>query len=287
MVSRPLGLLLLAVSSAQVARAQDAQIDTLFPYIAKHHNNPGAGNWWGMSFAVTKHGTVLAGGLLKLDVAVHAEPTVLMMKRSADGGHTWGNASILMGDPYPGNANSTEYMGGSFVYSARTDTVFFLYMNSDPGPSNSSVHVIRSHDDGRSWSSPTIASDGSGATVFGGEVVGHGIELQKGPHAGRLMLPVTLFFGNVPRSPGFDLRSWVVYSDDNGATWRSGDFMPPPHVQLEASIAELANGSVLLTARNGQLRSASNLCEAGQQCRVFARSDDGNCRTAINYLSIP
>lgn len=244
-------------------------IETLWPYMGGH-KNAGAGNWWGMSLGVTKRGTVLAGGLLKLDVAIHAEPTVLDFKRSEDGGRTFGPSSVIVGDP----TNSTEYGGGVFLYSSHSDTVFFLYLDMKSNPSKSLVYVLRSHDDGVTWSGPVVASNGT-ANASAGEVVGHGIELQNGPHAGRLIVPVTLFFGNTPSAPGFDLRVWALYSDDDGKTWESGDFMPAPHQQLESTVAELKNGSLVMTARNGQARSASDLCEHGQKCRTFARSDDG------------
>jgi len=45
----------------------------------------------------------------------------------------------------------------------------------------------------------------------------------------------------------------------------------------ESAIAELTNGSLVITARNGQNHSSSSLCldGSGEVCRVFARSDTG------------
>merc|ERR1712232_23911 len=106
----------------------------------------------------TKRGTVLAHALLKLDVPIHNEPTALLMKRSEDGGRTFGASSVLVGDP----TNSTEYGGSAFAYSSRSDTVFFLYldMSSLGNPSKSLVYVMRSRDDGVTWSAPIVASNG-------------------------------------------------------------------------------------------------------------------------------
>ena len=70
-------------------------------------------------------------------------------------------------------------------------------------------------------------------------------------------------------------RNGELESDDGGQTWTQGDFLPSPHTQLEGAMAELLNGSIVATARNGQVRSASDLCVSPQKCRAFARSDDG------------
>ena len=48
-------------------------------------------------------------------------------------------------------------------------------------------------------------------------------------------------------------------------------------------MAELTNGSLVLTVRNGQNRSASDLCAGGERCRLFARSDDGGATWARTW----
>ena len=65
---------------------------------------------------VTKHGTVLAASELKLETTQHEVPCQLYVRRSVDGGVTWGNSSVLVN-------NETNLGGGSFVYSNSTDTV--------------------------------------------------------------------------------------------------------------------------------------------------------------------
>ena len=73
---------------------------------------------------------------------------------------------------------------------------------------------------------------------------------------------------------GFKNTAGVLYSDDDGATWEAGAVMPPPFSSGEAAVAELSNGSLVITARYGQNRSHHLTC-AQEPCRVFARSDDG------------
>ena len=75
--------------------------------------------------------------------------------------------------------------------------------------------------------------------------------------------------------------SFVVYSDDHGATWAGGDEMVllPQYGGgwTECQVAELQNGSVLMTSRNFYARSS------GQGPRMFARSDDGGATWAANW----
>ena len=262
-------------------------LDTLFPYHKRSSSNinSGSGCWWGASFAVTNHKTVLAAGELKLETTAHTVPTQLEMKRSDDGGLTWGNATVFVSDP----KNGTVFGGGSFVYSSLTDTIFFLYLGPPyPGqtlPSTEEpVYVMHSKDDGHTWSSPIRAASKTGVNVTGGEILGHGIELRHGAHKGRLILASNEYVGPGPKSgPGYDLRTYSIFSDDAGLTWSRGADLPVPFTPLEATVAEISNGSVIISARNAVPRTASNLCLSGEICHTFGRSDDGGVTWAETW----
>ena len=75
--------------------------------------------------------------------------------------------------------------------------------------------------------------------------------------------------------------SFVVYSDDHGVTWSGGALMQllPQYGGgwTEDQVAELRNGSVLMTSRNFYGGSS------GQGPRLFARSDDGGATWAANW----
>ena len=64
-------------------------------------------------------------------------------------------------------------------------------------------------------------------------------------------------------------RDFILYSDDQGATWTAGQLLPQGWG--EAGLTELNNGSLLLSARlsDGYLEMEPPLM------RGFARSDDG------------
>jgi sialidase-1 len=263
----------------EVAKAASVvDISTLWPYHKRSSGNinAGSGNWWGASFAVTRHGTVLAGGELKLETTQHNVPTQLELRRSEDGGITWSHSIALVSDP----ENATVFGGGGFIYSHLSDTVFFLYLGEahkgQPEPMTElPVYVIASKDDGLTWSQPVRAAKDS-IKVTGGEILGHGLELKHGPRAGRLIIAANEQVGTGPSSgPGYDLRAYSTYSDDGGLTWQQGSDLPVPFTPIEATLAELDNGSLVISVRNALPRTAGNLCEDGEVCHTFGRSDDG------------
>jgi sialidase-1 len=79
--------------------------------------------------------------------------------------------------------------------------------------------------------------------VFGS---GEGIQLRRGAHAGRLVMP------------GGFRRRWgnrMFLSDDHGETWRVGEIAPRDlvedlNVRLENKVAELSDGTLVLNARH-------------------------------------
>ena len=134
---------------------------------------------------------------------------------------------------------------------------------------------------------------GGGDRTFGGGLAS-GIALRGGPHKGRLLAALRHDCG-CSDSPA----SFVVYSDDHGATWTGGALLPeagedfpgrpptPPNQTngarggwTECQVAELRNGSVLLTSRNLYAKSS------GLAARMFARSDDGGANWAQIWSSM-
>eukprot|EP01052_Picozoa_sp_SAG31_P026924 SAG31_NODE_2477_length_5637_cov_10.057241_9_plen_148_part_00 len=107
--------------------------------------------------------------------------------------------------------------------------------------------------------------------VTGEGGLGHGIELQRGPHRGRFVLPYAQ--ASTSRDK-YAAHALTVYSDTHGATWTAGALLPDysgeaflfTYYQVftyyithlltylfncsgEAAITELANGSVLISFR--------------------------------------
>ena len=97
---------------------------------------------------------------------------------------------------------------------------------------------------------------------------GHGIQLRRGKHAGRLVVPVWLSLG----TGGHGHRPSVtatIYSDDHGKTWQRGDIAVADTAQHvypnETVVVQLADGRVMLNSRS----------ESKRHRRLVTTSPDG------------
>lgn len=119
-------------------------------------------------------------------------------------------------------------------------------------------------------------SNSLGPHYIGGGL-NHGIELQNGPHKGRFVLALR-FDTACAKLPDY-MRAYALFSDDQGVSWTAGQLLPAGWT--EDQVAEMKNGSLLMTAR---LESRgfpqfspdpNNGTEPRDIRRGFARSDDG------------
>ena len=140
----------------------------------------------------------------------------------------------------------------------------------------------KSVDDGRTWTSVDMTEQlytypGAGLAWF----IGRGIQLQQGPHQGRLIIPGRYFtgkweevdpeehnilyyhpalgqvyddgLGEVAQVLDETAHNMVIYSDDHGRTWEWGG--NSQGFVGEACIVELSDGSVYMNNRNHDPRS--------------------------------
>lgn len=227
------------------------------------------------SLVTTTNGTLLAfaaGRMHRTDIT----PNIIYMRRSINDGRSWGQAVPLLSDVH----NRTEYSGAPVVEPA-SGNILYLFTATVFGSHvpcvGCQLWIIRSADDGITWTAPEkIRTAGGPDNATYGTPLASGVALTQGNHAGRLLVALRHDCGC------HDLRaSFVVYSDDQGVTWRGGAEM----VLLpafgggwtECQVAELLNGSVLMTSRNFYGRSS------GEGPRLFARSDDGGATWAANW----
>ncbi|MDA1056043.1 MAG: sialidase family protein, partial [Planctomycetota bacterium] len=104
--------------------------------------------------------------------------------------------------------------------------------------------IVRSADDGQTWSSPQEITDSVGHFAAG---PGVGLQMK----SGRLVVP------------GYSKEgSRVIYSDDHGKTWHAGATVANKGAN-ESQAVELADGSLLMSMRQGG------------RCRAIAVSRDG------------
>src|SRR4051794_29469195 len=141
----------------------------------------------------------------------------IVLKRSSDGGKSWGRMQLVQDEP--GDPAAKVWIGNPTPIVDRTDPmhpgrIWLVFTRS-----NERMFVTFSDDNGKSWAERRDITETAGKPAWRWYAAGpvHGIQLERGPHAGRLVAPCD------HRMRGAD--SWgahLIYSDDHGATWKLG-----------------------------------------------------------------
>lgn len=195
----------------------------------------------------------------------------LVLRRSHDGGRSWGALSVAgrASEGVPG----TSLMNPSPVVdrvhgSGRVVVVGSVLGASEwqiaAGRGRGRLLAWRSDDGGHNWGAPVdvsaqlalplgleLAWPGARGWRLQVGTLGHAIQLQRGPHRGRLC-----FVGHGTFGPAsvFDALGFLFWSDDLGESWQVGPALArrpdgSPRGWNEGTLAELVDGSLLLSAR--------------------------------------
>lgn len=184
----------------------------------------------------------------------------ISMKRSTDQGRTWGPVQVLssrkdfdFSDPRPVVDETTGHVYLFFVQWPTNCAQNGDCVKPGLGDEASVLLYLKSLDHGRTWSGPVNVNpsvkDLTWRALNPGP--GNGIQLrrqtpQQGGANGRLILPALIRDGQ----SNFHVVS--VYSDDHGSTWKAAKQPTPGNGATEADLVELADGRLLLSARNDQ-----------------------------------
>ncbi len=198
----------------------------------------------------TKKGTLLAFAEGRRDGGGDAGVIDLVLKRSTDKGKTWSATQVVWSDGANTCGNPCP------VVDQETGTIHLLMthnlgedhekqINDGVSKSTRTVWVTESRDDGKTWDKPReiTATTKEKDWRWYATGPGIGIQLQKGPHKGRMVIPCD---HNAPDGKGS--RSHVIYSDDHGKTWVLGGTVPETGMN-ECQIAELTDGRLMLNMR--------------------------------------
>lgn len=185
----------------------------------------------------------------------------LVLRRSLDGGTTWGPLRVVHSDPPHTVGNPAPVVdpvtGDIVLLTVRTAgwASEHLILRGEVGEADARrVLLQRGLDDGESWSVPSdITSDVKLPDWrWYATGPGHAIALRHGSFAGRLVVPA-----NHSTAAGYG--GHALLSDDSGRTWRIGALQPGDgEVDAnETTAAELPDGRVYFSTRNQAAGAAS------------------------------
>ncbi len=159
----------------------------------------------------------------------------MVLRRSFDDGKTWQPMQIIADD----GSNTTG--NPSPVVDQSTGTIWLLFCRN-----NYQVYVMKSRDDGATWSSPLEITKDVKKENWHWYATGpcHGIQLKNG----RLVIPC-----DHREAPGMHPEmaytySHVIYSDDHGSSWKLGGSVGPR--MDECTVVQTYDGSLYLNIRN-------------------------------------
>jgi sialidase-1 len=194
------------------------------------------------SVVCTKSGTVLAFTEGRKDIGKDGGPTDIVLKRSLGNAGPWTPAFAAQQGEGRERHNTMMWLPLQVVFRSadgdawmnpvpvidQSDGTIFLVANLFKQPykdGNAPIWVIKSTDEGATWSEPVEITQGTGIHEIG---PGAGIQL----HTGRLVIQV---------------YDGTIYSDDHGKSWKAGGAAPGEW--NETQVVELVDGTLLFSRR--------------------------------------
>jgi sialidase-1 len=229
----------------------------------------------------TKEGTLLAFAEARKNNCSDEDDIDLVLKRSTDGGKTWGPLMVVWsdgnntcGNPSPIVDQVTGRVVLLMTWNLGTDKIGTI--NDGTSTDTRRVFITYSTDDGLNWDAPKEITNDVKKPEWGWYATGpvHGLQIQSGPHKNRMVIPCDYIELRRNGGKGF---SHVIYSDDLGDTWHIGGISPNERAN-ESTVAELSDGRLML-----------NMRATGRNARWVAESEDAglswkNMRTDYNLV---
>ncbi len=200
-----------------------------------------------------------------------------LMRRSEDGGKTWGMQQVIWadgsntcGNPSPVVDRDTGTIWLFNTWNLGSDHEGAIIAGTSKYPRR--VFLCKSTDEGKTWSTP-VAMPQLRKETWGWYATGpcNGIQLTRGAHRGRLICPANHSDKTI-KGNAESYKSHIIYSDDHGTTWHLGGI----HETLtnESTVVELSDGSVMQNMRSYH----------GGHNRAVAISQDGGMTFGTLYL---
>ncbi|WP_409061481.1 exo-alpha-sialidase [Streptomyces sp. SYP-A7185] len=236
--------------------------------------------------------TSVKGTLL---AAYDARPTLgdlpgnlgIVLRRSTDGGVTWQAQQVVRKSAAPKGHGDP-----SLLVDRTTGRIFMFYASSvnqgfagsGTGNDESDPDILQadysySDDDGVTWTHRRITKqikNPAWAGMFAAS--GEGIQLRHGAHKGRLIQQYAVRINGANHAVS-------AYSDDHGATWKSGAPVGPGGD--ENKTVELSDGRIMLNNRSKPYRTIAYSTDGGVTYTPFTQdkqlTDPANNASIIRY----
>ncbi|HEY8561629.1 MAG TPA: sialidase family protein [Pyrinomonadaceae bacterium] len=262
------------------------------------------------ALVLSKKGTLLAFSEGRVG-PYDGDPSNLIMKRSADNGATWSDDALI--ERTDGRFYESEGVEGKqeawvnpvAVVDQETGRIFVFYALNEGSSQQKWTRVFYrySDDDGVTWLpkksggarveiTSLLKDNQNGWTLFM-PGPGHGIQLARQKDRsknGRLLVQFwnRRAINERPRNYGVV----VIYSDDNGKTWKRGGETRKEYGENESRLLELSDGRILLNARGSEAADNAKRLDT-RKSRLFAYSTDAGAsfsssevRPELNYTNI-
>jgi len=171
----------------------------------------------------------------------------LLVRRSEDGGKTWSQKQVVWnqgrnvcGNPCPVQDRDTGIIWLLLTWNDSNESGKRLHDGTSKDTRR--VYVCSSEDDGRTWTKPVEITAGTKKKDWWWYATGPGvgIQLHRGPHKGRLVIPCD-------HTDKKGHASHIIYSDDQGKNWQLGGSVYGGC--NECQVVELADGTLMLNVR--------------------------------------
>ena len=199
----------------------------------------------------------------------------IVMRRSSDDGRTWSalttvaeNGALQAGNQVPVvDTRDRRYPHGR---------VLLVYCTGDApessilkGEGTRRVWFRSSSNDGVTWDAPVEITASVKLSTWRTYATGpgHGLQLMRGPHAGRIVIAANHSEGP-PQPHGRSYDAHAFYSDDHGRSWHLGATVDWPGSN-ESTAAEGPDGSVVMNSRDQSGASVG---------RIVSIASDGGAR---------
>lgn len=199
----------------------------------------------------SKSGIILAFAEARKNHCGDADDIDLVLRSSSDGGKTWSPLSVVWddggntcGNPAPvlDEKNGRIVLLSTWNLGGDHEPQIINQKSKD----TRRIFVMHSDNEGKDWTKPREITSSVKQTDWTWYATGpcNGIQIRKGPHAGRLVIPCDHIEAGSKK-----YFSHAIYSDDGGENWKLGGSTPTDQVN-ECTVAEVSNGALLLNMRN-------------------------------------